>query len=34
MVDESAAAVEIMQRRLKNYSPRLVEELPSGSVKD
>jgi hypothetical protein len=26
--------VEIMQRRLKNYSPRLVEELPSGSVKD
>jgi site-specific DNA-methyltransferase (adenine-specific) len=34
MVDESAAAVEIMQRRLKNYIPRLVEELPSGSVKD
>jgi site-specific DNA-methyltransferase (adenine-specific) len=34
MVDESAAAVEIMQRRLKNYSPRLVEELSSGSGKD
>jgi site-specific DNA-methyltransferase (adenine-specific) len=33
MVDESAAAVEIMQRRLKNYSPRLVDGPPSESVR-
>jgi site-specific DNA-methyltransferase (adenine-specific) len=25
LVDESAAAVEVMQRRLKRYGPRLVE---------
>ena len=26
LVDESAAAIEVMQRRLKSYSPRLVDE--------
>jgi site-specific DNA-methyltransferase (adenine-specific) len=31
MVDESAAAVEIMRRRLKSYSPRLVDGPPSES---
>ncbi|HWW23166.1 MAG TPA: site-specific DNA-methyltransferase [Edaphobacter sp.] len=34
LVDESAAAVEIMQRRLKRYSPRLVGVAPSGSLND
>ena len=31
LVDESPAAVEIMQRRLKNYSPRLIDRSPSGN---
>jgi len=34
MVDESVEAVEIMQRRLKSYGPRMVDELTSGSVED
>jgi len=31
LVDESPAAVEIMRRRLKNYSPRLIDRPPSGN---
>jgi site-specific DNA-methyltransferase (adenine-specific) len=34
LVDESVEAAEIMRRRLKSYSPRMVDELPSESVKD
>jgi site-specific DNA-methyltransferase (adenine-specific) len=34
LVDESGAAVEIMQRRLKSYNPRLVSVPPSGNSND
>jgi site-specific DNA-methyltransferase (adenine-specific) len=34
MVDESNAAIEVMLKRLKNYSPRLIEGSPSANLKD
>jgi len=34
LVDESAAAVDIMRRRLKSYCPRVVDEPPSGNLDD